>query len=92
MLLGLIPSSRPGWPTALGVLKPEGGMLHVHENVREGEAEDWARGTLIPELVRLAEVGGSMPWTFTLEHIERVKGYAPRVAHFVFDVRVGKRN
>jgi tRNA G37 N-methylase Trm5 len=91
VLLGLIPSSVPGWPTALGVLKPEGGVLHVHENVREGEAEEWARGTLIPELARLAEEAGSKAWTFTLEHIERVKGYAPRVAHFVFDVRVRRR-
>jgi len=28
--LGLIPTSEAGWPVALAVLRPEGGMLHVH--------------------------------------------------------------
>ena len=31
--LGLIPSSEAAWSVALSVLRPEGGMLHVHANV-----------------------------------------------------------
>ncbi|XP_078695660.1 tRNA wybutosine-synthesizing protein 2 homolog [Branchiostoma floridae x Branchiostoma belcheri] len=32
--LGLIPSSRDGWPVACGALRPDtGGILHIHENV-----------------------------------------------------------
>jgi len=32
--LGLIPSSRAGWPTACRALKPHsGGVLHIHDNV-----------------------------------------------------------
>ena len=39
--LGLLPSSEPGWPVAAAVLKPRGGMLHVHGNVFTG---DWVAG------------------------------------------------
>ena len=35
VLLGLIPSSRQGWPLAAACLKPTGGWLHVHDNVHE---------------------------------------------------------
>ena len=31
--LGLIPSSEDGWPVACRVLKPAGGVLHIHGNV-----------------------------------------------------------
>lgn len=31
--LGLIPSSEDGWPVACRVLKPTGGVLHIHGNV-----------------------------------------------------------
>lgn len=34
VLLGLLPSSRGGWVTALAALKPRGGVLHLHENVK----------------------------------------------------------
>jgi tRNA wybutosine-synthesizing protein 2 len=32
--LGLIPTSEFGWPIALRALKPRGGMLHVHNNIK----------------------------------------------------------
>eukprot|EP00915_Cephaloidophora_sp_WS-2016_P010246 GHVH01014878.1.p1 GENE.GHVH01014878.1~~GHVH01014878.1.p1 ORF type:complete len:1118 (+),score=134.19 GHVH01014878.1:173-3526(+) len=32
VLLGLIPDSRLAWMSALRCLKPEGGLLHVHDN------------------------------------------------------------
>lgn len=39
--LGLIPSSEDAWPVACQVLKPSGGILHVHGNVniRTGDGE-----------------------------------------------------
>jgi tRNA G37 N-methylase Trm5 len=35
--LGLIPSSKQGWPLAVACLKPCGGWIHVHDNVHEDE-------------------------------------------------------
>jgi hypothetical protein len=95
VLLGLLPSSRRGWRVALACLRARGGTLHVHENVAErgggGGARAWADAQLLPELRRLADAAGRARWHFSLLHIERVKSYAPRVAHFVFDVRVTLR-
>jgi tRNA wybutosine-synthesizing protein 2 len=34
--LGLLPSSEPGWQVACKVLKPTGGVLHLHGNVTSG--------------------------------------------------------
>ena len=91
VLLGLIPSSRGAWGTALRVLKPRGGTLHVHYNVSEDGAAQFAAGDLLPALQRLAAEDSALAahgWAFALRHCERVKSYAPRVAHFVFDVEV----
>jgi tRNA G37 N-methylase Trm5 len=54
VMLGLIPTSRRGWPIAVRLLKPvAGGTLHVHENVPEEAIE--ARGAEIAdELAALA--------------------------------------
>lgn len=44
--VGLIPSSEPGWPTALAALRLDtGGILHVHTNVTSGRSRD-ERSTL----------------------------------------------
>jgi len=91
VLLGLIPSSRSAWPVALQVLRQEGGMLHVHENVREGGEWVWATEHLLPSLEKIVMDHSHLQgfgWRFSVEHIERVKNYAPRVSHYVFDVRV----
>ena len=40
--LGLIPSSEGGWGTAVRAVRyPQGGWIHVHANVREGEVRKW---------------------------------------------------
>ena len=36
VILGLLPSSQCGWEKACQVLKPSGGILHIHENVTSG--------------------------------------------------------
>lgn len=88
--LGLIPSSRGGWPAAVRALRPAGGWLHVHANALDGEenadAEACAR-----EIERLARETGDQAkgaWRAEVRHVERVKWYAPRVRHVVFDIEV----
>jgi len=91
VLLGLIPSSRGAWGTALAVLKPAGGALHVHHNVREGEEDAFAEGDLLPALRTLAAGEPDLvarQWTFICLHCERVKSYAPMVNHVVYDILV----
>ncbi|CAI5466394.1 unnamed protein product [Closterium sp. Yama58-4] len=42
VLLGLIPSSKDSWRTAIRCLKPrEGGVAHVHGNVVDVEEQQW---------------------------------------------------
>ena len=66
-------------------------MLHVHENAPDGGGAAFWEGTLRPALERLTrerEELRARGWRFRLAHCERVKSYAPRVAHYVFDVAV----
>lgn len=85
VLLGLLPSSREGWPLAMQILKKEGGMLHVHENVHDSEYEQYVQ-SLPKELEQLGERKGKK-YHCKIDHIERVKSYAPKVYHYVFDVK-----
>ena len=39
VILDLLPSSRQGWDVALLALRPEGGLLHVHENASDAKIE-----------------------------------------------------
>ena len=86
VLLGLLPDSETSWPTAVAALRAEtGGVMHVHGNVASGEEEAWAR-RLESEVAALAADLGR-EWAVRVEHVERVKWYAPRVRHLVADVR-----
>lgn len=83
-MLGLLPSSREGWPLAMQMLKREGGMLHVHENVHDDEYKQFV--TELPnELQRLGEEKGKA-YHCVIQHVEKVKSYAPKVYHYVFDI------
>lgn len=53
VLLGLLPSSRCAWRTALAALKEQGGWLHLHGNVRDSEEASWAQATLVRTLPSL---------------------------------------
>ena len=78
--LGLLPSSEEGYALALQALKPEGGILHVHGLASGGDEEDWA--------ANLAQTLGKMgSLSCSVEHIERVKWYAPHQRHIVVDIR-----
>ena len=88
VLLGLIPSSRRGWPVAVAMLRAEGGVLHVHENGPDGPpavAREWAEREMLPELTHLARLE-NREWTVAIERVVRVKSYRPHVAHYVVDV------
>jgi tRNA wybutosine-synthesizing protein 2 len=68
-------------PKALRVLKPEGGILHVHCLCRKDRMpeEAWAK------VKRKAADGGR---SLELLHFEKVKSFKPRVWHIVLDVAV----
>lgn len=84
--LGLIPSSEAGWPVGVAALRPEGGWLHVHANVGASEADEAAFcDALLHALGRLV-VDEGRDWTLRVAHLERVKGYAPKIRHCVVDV------
>ena len=83
--LGLIPSSEAGWPTAVAALRARGGWLHVHANVGDGDEARWS--TALLDALRALAAAAGREWRLDVEHVERVKWYAPRVRHVVADVR-----
>jgi len=89
--LGLIPSSEKGWPIAVRALRKDvGGWLHIHENVTEGQEEEW-KGRIINKLTGYFEdqqgsTQEKTKWSIRIHHIETVKSYAPRIFHLVADV------
>ena len=84
VLLGLIPSSERAWPTAVAVLKPTGGIVHVHGNVAVKDIDSWA-SYAAESFERIAKQKGKA-LRAAVKHIERVKSYAPRVEHIVVDL------
>jgi tRNA wybutosine-synthesizing protein 3 len=100
VFLGLIPSSQNSWTTALKLLRPSGGWLHIHATKGDEEYEKWAFTELpekLKELVRQPNQDDNennffeeakKSWIFTTRHLERVKSYAPKVWHLVADVFV----
>lgn len=81
VILGLLPSSRQGWDVALLALRPEGGLLHVHENASDAKIEVFTQELLEDFQRRTAK-------NIRLSHRERVKSYASGVGHYVFDLEV----
>ncbi|KAK8803700.1 hypothetical protein WA158_001394 [Blastocystis sp. Blastoise] len=86
VLLGLLPSSRPGWETAIRLLKPTGGMLHIHENIHDNEYNTFIES--LPIQLSTIATSNQKSFQFTITHVEKVKSYAPRVYHYVLDVEV----
>jgi len=88
--LGLLPSSVNGWPLAALVLKPSGGIMHVHECVHEAEIDSWVANLVSKMSFLLSEKQqkgeGKESLVVRCVHVERVKSYAPRVIHIVVDL------
>ena len=95
--LGLLPVSRLSWPSAVrAVDRKLGGWVHAHENVGLVEMEE-RKVEVEAEFQRLANECAVDDWLVVggangeerkvrLEHVEKVKMYAPGVVHAVFDV------
>ncbi|KAK9022971.1 hypothetical protein V6N11_003207 [Hibiscus sabdariffa] len=83
--LGLIPSSEGSWLTAVRALRSEGGILHVHGNVKDTE-EEWWTNHVSKSISEIARAEGHC-WEVGIDHVERVKWYAPHIRHLVADVR-----
>ncbi|CAK9439175.1 uncharacterized protein LODBEIA_P33990 [Lodderomyces beijingensis] len=77
--LGLLPTSRPSWQSALSLVREKSttkATVHVHENVHVDDFEE------LKEEISAA-FGGSH-----VTHLEKVKTFAPDVWHVVCDVDV----
>jgi tRNA wybutosine-synthesizing protein 2 len=95
--LGLLPRSRDSWRDAVRLIdKQDGGWVHAHENVGVEEIEDRREKVKNEFQVYLDEESRDMGFEghkkkAQVEHVERVKMYAPSVVHCVFDVWIGGR-
>lgn len=81
---GLLPRSDMVWRDAWEMVNGEKGWLHLHENVGEGDI-DARKGEVqgVFDTWKAEADGGK---DATVEHVERVKTFAPGVWHCVFDV------
>ena len=82
--LGILPSSEKTWKSALECLKKQGGTIHIHMNVKEEEIEAFSV-YCVKELEALSK-SINRKWSIKVNHIEKVKWYAPRIRHIVLDV------
>ncbi|GAB2244817.1 hypothetical protein Droror1_Dr00000310 [Drosera rotundifolia] len=82
--LGLLPSSEGSWVTAVRALRPKGGVLHVHGNAKDSEEDVWIKH-VAETILEIAKSEGRY-WEVLVEHVERVKWYAPHIRHVVVDV------
>ncbi|XP_042377401.1 tRNA wybutosine-synthesizing protein 2/3/4-like isoform X2 [Zingiber officinale] len=83
--LGLLPSSECSWDVAVRALRHEGGILHVHGNVKDCEEDSWL-DHVVKSISNIAHSEGLL-WDVSIQHLERVKWYAPHIRHLVADVR-----
>ena len=87
---GLLPTSQGSWQTALAVLDEDmGGWVHVHENFAVKEIGEKAKEVQ----AAFQHMMSAIPQrTVELEHINRLKSYAPGVIHCVLDIYIPPRN
>jgi tRNA wybutosine-synthesizing protein 2 len=88
---GLLPTSRGSWNTAIQLIdKKLGGWIHLHENFRTEEIEKFAQEVLmhIHYLYISRFNDASADIQVKLEHVERVKTYAPGIMHCVLDIYI----
>ncbi|CAI9292557.1 unnamed protein product [Lactuca saligna] len=83
--LGLLPSSEGSWETAVRALRSNGGMMHVHGNVKDTEEESWTQH--VSKSIKEISRSQGYNWDVFVEHVERVKWYAPHIRHLVVDIR-----
>ncbi|QID87143.1 S-adenosylmethionine-dependent methyltransferase [Saccharomyces pastorianus] len=97
--LGLLPSSRQGWPLALKLIHLQGASsttvtMHIHENVHINAIRDGSfESNTIAELESFNESISSnensdIKLHFVNSKLERIKTFAPDVWHICFDVDI----
>lgn len=85
---GLLPTSRGSWEIAFRALDPElDGWVHVHENFAVKQIDVKAEEVRIA-FQQMLEGSHSRGNEVSLEHINRLKSYAPGVMHCVLDIYV----
>lgn len=88
--LGLLPTSVPGYPIALRVIREYSSLplttLHIHENVHVAELQNGAFVELT--LQRLLRIDAS--YNYTPRHVEKIKTFAPDIWHVCLDLDVHK--
>lgn len=91
---GLLPTAKDSWYTALAALdRDEGGWIHLHETIHKVKYDEHVQRVKTDVCKLASEVGvkeissNRYPKT-TLEHVETVKSYGPRLIHCVMDFRV----
>jgi tRNA wybutosine-synthesizing protein 2 len=87
---GLLPTSKGSWKTAIDILDPiEDGWIHLHENFRHDEILKRSE-EVVEEIQNLVNQLPSSTLVKAreakLEHIQRVKSYAPGIIHCVLDI------
>ena len=82
---GLLPTSEGSWEMTLRILKGDG-WLHLHQNV--GVSDITKRTVEIEEIIRGWITQAKEEQSATVEHVEKVKTFAPGVWHCVFDVYI----
>merc|ERR1711871_899315 len=88
--LGLLPSSKEGWPLAVSALSSRGGWMHVHENVNVADIDSWVQNTC--ETFQDMFYSAGKPMEVKCRHLERVKSYAPKILHVVADLECTARD
>jgi len=89
---GLLPTSRRSWKTAVRTIDPIlGGWIHIHENIPRAKIQDKSKevtNQIQCILVdRISDYEGKVSEA-VLEHVEKVKTYAPGIVHCVLDTRL----
>lgn len=94
---GLLPTSKGSYATAAAALDPTlGGWVHVHENFAVAEIDDKAKEVrqdfieLLKNLDVKRGIGNETERRVEVEHIQRVKSYAPGIFHCVVDIFVSE--
>ncbi|PKA48659.1 tRNA wybutosine-synthesizing protein 2/3/4 [Apostasia shenzhenica] len=87
--LGLLPSSECSWSTAVKALRVEGGVLHIHGNVKDSEEKSWLE--YVNKSVATFAHNDGLSWDVSAQHVERVKSYGPHIRHLVADIRCRAR-
>jgi tRNA wybutosine-synthesizing protein 2 len=85
---GLLPTSKASWKIAVeAISKQHGGWIHLHENIRTDQIVQISADICLQIQKLLNEARGpDSELRIKLDHIEKVKSYAPGVKHCVLDI------